>query len=339
MIWAPIFGQNAPKASYNVRCIAFYNLENLFDTIPGRQQGTNDSDFAPNSPKRWNSERYWEKLGNLASVISQLGDEFPQLGPPAIVGISEVENINPLRDLVRTDALKAFDYQIVHYDSPDRRGIDVGLLYRPDLFTVTNHRSVRLSVPENPDFRTRDQLVVSGLLMGERIHIIVNHWPSRSGGEKRSRPLRIAAGKLCRSIVDSIQRVEPQAKIVIMGDLNDDPSDESIRKALGAKKRRMFLKSNDLFNTMYSLYTSGIGTLAYHDAWNLFDNIIISEPLLNAPDGGMKFHNAKVFNRSFLINKRGQYKGYPFRTYSGSTYQGGYSDHFPVYIFVVKQKK
>lgn len=327
------------KKSYNVSCIAFYNLENLFDTIPGSLQGTTDTDFAPDSPKRWNSERYVEKVNNMASVIAQIGDEYPQLGAPAIVGVSEVENRMPLEDLVKTEALKAMNYQIVHYDSPDRRGIDVALLYRPELFQVTSTRSVKLFMPESPNFRTRDQLVVSGMLMGEKIHIIVNHWPSRSGGEKRSRPNRIAAGELCRSIVDSLQKAEPNAKIVIMGDLNDDPIDKSITDGLGAKLNENEVKSGDLFAPMYKLYKNGIGTLAYRDSWNLFDNIIISEPLLKSDGKTMKFFKVKVFNRPFLMSPSGQYEGYPLRTYSGSTYQGGYSDHFPVYMFVIKEKQ
>ena len=331
--------QEIEKKSYNVSCIAFYNLENLFDTIPGELQGTTDKDFSPTSPKHWNSKRYYEKVNNMASVIAQIGDEYQQLGAPAIVGISEVENITPLQDLVKTDTLLRYNYQIVHQDSPDRRGIDVGLIYRPDLFTVTSTRSVKLSLADDPYFRTRDQLVVSGMLMGEKIHIIVNHWPSRSGGEKRSRPKRIAAGELCRSIVDSLQKAEPNAKIVIMGDLNDDPIDKSITVGLGAKNSIKEVKTGDLFNPMYKLYNNGIGTLAYRDVWNLFDNIIISEPLLNSDGTTMKFFKAKVFNRPFLMSKSGQYEGYPFRTYSGSTYQGGYSDHFPVYMFVIKEKK
>lgn len=325
---------SAQEKTYKVNCIAFYNLENLFDTIPGE----NDTEFSPNSPKQWATKRYFEKMERMGRVISQIGDEFP-IGTPAIVGLCEIENRSVLEDLVKASSIATSNYKIVHYDSPDKRGVDVGLIYRPDLFKVTSTRSVRLTVPGMPDFRSRDQLVVSGLLEGEQIHIIVNHWPSRSGGEKRSMPGRIAAGKLSRSIVDSIQSIEPNAKIIIMGDLNDDPVDKSITTALGAKLNEKDVKPGDLYAAMYPLYKNGIGTLAYRDSWSLFDNIIITEALLNSDGKTLKFHKVKVFNRPFLLNKTGQYAGYPLRTYVGSTYQAGYSDHFPVYMFVIKEKE
>lgn len=321
------------KKLYRVSCIGFYNLENLFDTIPG----SNDTEFTPDGVNRWNSERYYHKLDNMSDVISQIGGEmFP--GGPVILGVSEIENRSVLEDLVATPKLKASGYSIVHYDSPDRRGVDVGLLYRPEFFKVTSSRSVFLSIPDDSTFRTRDQLVVSGMLEGEQIHVIVNHWPSRRGGEKRSMPLRMAAAKLTKSIVDSIQRVEPNAKIIIMGDLNDDPNCESIEKGLGAKSDAKKLKTGELFNAMYGLYRDGIGTLAYRDSWNLFDNLIISQPLMGEDKSSWVFFKSKIFNKPFIQQQSGQYAGYPYRTYVGNTYSGGYSDHFPVYLFLIKEK-
>jgi len=321
------------KKQYKVSSIGFYNLENLFDTIPG----PNDTEFTPEGANKFTSERYWHKQNNMAEVISQIGTEmFP--GGPAILGVCEIENRSVLEDLIVNPKLKASNYAIVHYDSPDRRGVDVGLIYRPEFFKVTSSRSVFLSMPENPNFRTRDQLVVSGLLDGEMIHVIVNHWPSRSGGEKRSMPSRMAAAKLTKSIVDSLQRVDPAAKIVIMGDLNDDPDSKSIVKGLGAKNESRSLKSGELFNAMAPLYRDGIGTLAYRDSWNLFDNIIITQSLINENKSSWVFFKAKVFNKPFLQQSSGQFAGYPFRTYVGNTFTGGYSDHFPVYIFLIKEK-
>lgn len=325
--------QAQEKKQYKVNCIGFYNLENLFDTIPGE----NDTQFSPEGQNKFTSERYWYKVSHMADVISQIGGEmFP--GGPAILGICEIENRSVVEDLIADPKLKPSNYSIVHYDSPDKRGIDVGLIYRPDFFKVTSSRSVFLNIPDNPNFKTRDQLVVSGMLNGEIIHVIVNHWPSRSGGEKRSLPGRMAAARLTKSIVDSIQRTEPNAKIIIMGDLNDDPDSKSLTEGLGVKNKLKNLKSGELFNTMASLYYEGIGTLAYRDSWNLFDNIIVTQSLMSEDKTNWVFFKSKVFNKPFLQQSSGQFAGYPFRTYVGNNFTGGYSDHFPVYLFLIKEK-
>lgn len=324
----------AQEKQYRVGCIAFYNQENFYDTI--KDPTINDNDFLPDGPYHWNSERYQKKLDHMSTVISQIGSElFP--GGPAIIGISEVENERVVKDLVNTPKLKASGYQYIHYDSPDHRGIDVALLYRPAFFKVTNTRSVRLYMASDTSFKTRDQLVVSGIYDGEPLHIIVDHWPSRFGGEKKSLPNRMAAAKLTKSIADSILKTDRNAKIIIMGDLNDDPTSPSLSKGLGAKGDRQDVGPKDFFNTMYQLFKEGNGSLAYHDTWNLFDQIIISEPLLNAKSGTYKFLKAKIFKAEFITQQDGQFKGYPLRTYVGTTYQGGYSDHFPTYIFIAKE--
>lgn len=323
------------KKQYKVGCVAFYNIENLFDTI--QTPGVNDFEFTPDGTNKWNSQRYFKKLENISDVISQIGNElFP--GGPAVLGLCEIENREVIVDLINTPKLKSAKYDIVHYDSPDARGVDVALIYRTDFFRVTSSRSARLRVENMPDFKTRDQLVVSGIFDGEPMHFIVNHWPSRRGGEKRSLPLRKAAAKLTRSIVDSIFTTDPNAKIFIMGDLNDDPTSPSVNKVLGAKGGKSDLKKSDLFNPMWQLHKDGIGSLAYRDAWNLFDQIIISEPLIGDDRSTYKFLRAKVFNSPFLAQKSGQFAGYPFRTYVGTDWQGGYSDHFPVYVFIAKEK-
>ena len=321
------------KKVYKVSAIAFYNLENLFDTIAQ----PNDKEFTPDGVNKWNTERYNIKMKNMSDVISQIGNEmFP--GGPAILGVCEIENKSVLEDLVNTPTLKASGYDIVHYDSPDRRGVDVGMIYRTEFFKVTSSRSARLNIPSSSDFKTRDQLVVSGLLDEESVHIIVNHWPSRRGGEKTSSPFRLAAAGLTRSIVDSILNTDPNAKIIVMGDLNDDPVNESVIDVLRAKPATKKLKSGDLFNPMAELYQQGIGSLAYRDSWNLFDNLIISQGLLKKDKSTWVFHKAKVFNKPFLQQSSGQYAGYPFRTYVGNNFTGGYSDHFPVYLFLIKEK-
>ncbi len=321
------------KKQYKVGCIAFYNIENLFDTIPG----ANDVEFTPDGANKWNTEKYKVKLDHMSDVISQIGNEmFP--GGPAIVGICEVENRSVVEDLVNTTKLKAAKYDFVHYDSPDKRGVDVAMLYRTDFFKVISSRSVRLRVSDKPDWTTRNQLVVSGYFDNELIHVIVNHWPSRSGGEKRSAPLREAAAALTRSIADSIFATDINSKIFIMGDLNDDPVNASVYDILNAKGKADDIKQGGLFNPMWKMYKDGIGSLAYRDSWNLFDQIIVSEPLLGNDKSTFKYFKAKIFNASFVTQKSGQYAGYPFRTYVGNTWQGGYADHLPAYVFIIKEK-
>ncbi|NOU19073.1 MAG: endonuclease/exonuclease/phosphatase family protein [Bacteroidales bacterium] len=321
------------KKQYKVGCVAFYNLENLFDTIPG----SNDVQFTPDGVNKWNYEKYNQKLDHMSTVISQIGSEmFP--GGPALIGVSEIENRSVVEDLVNTPKLKASKYSFVHYESPDRRGIDVALLYRKDFFRVVSSRSVRLIRKDDTTWRSRDQLVVSGMFDNELIHIIVNHWPSRSGGEKRSQPFRQAAAELTKSIVDSIFKTDINSKIFIMGDLNDDPVNSSLTNSLTAKGNMDDVKKGELFNPMWKLFKDGTGSIAYQDTWSLFDQIIVSEPLLGSDKSTLKFFKAKVFNSPLVLQKEGQFKGYPLRTYVGNTWQGGYSDHLPVYVFILKEK-
>lgn len=320
---------------YKATCVAFYNIENLFDTID--QPGVNDKEFTPNGSAKWDSQKYWAKIKNMSKVIRQVGDEMVK-GGPVVIGISEIENINGLNDLVASDALKKSNYGIVHYDGPDRRGIDVALLYQKKNFKVIDSKSFRLYLPGDSNWRSRDQLWVCGTIDGDTLHIIVNHWPSRSGGEKASAPKRNAAADLTRKIVDSILNTNINAKIIVMGDLNDDPVNKSVTTHLKATGDMKKLENKALFNPFFKLYKDGIGSLGYNDAWNLFDQIIISEGLLGEDKSTFKFYQAKVFNKSFLLQKEGRYKGYPFRTFAGGVYAGGYSDHLPTYIFLIKEK-
>jgi len=327
-----------PKSDkeYYVACIAYYNVENLFDTI--NTPGINDIEFTPEGSNKWNSEKYYDKLAKLSKVIADIGKEVTPDGP-AILGLGEIENIHVLEDLANTPLLKSKDYGIVHFDSRERRGVDVALFYQKKYFTVTNSKAYPLTLPWDTNFRSRDQLVVSGIFDGEPMHFIVAHWPSRRGGEKRSRPLRVEAAKIARHIIDSIQTIEPNAKIVFMGDLNDDPNNVSVVKHLNAAGNKEKLKEGQLYNTMYGLFKKGIGSLAWRDSWNLFDQIIITQAFLNAPANTYTFHNAKVYNKPYITSQDGPFKGYPFRSYSFGQYVGGYSDHFPTYIFIKKEKK
>ena len=324
---------NAQGKKAKIVCVAFYNLENLFDTID--DPNTNDEEFTPKGTSQWDSKRYYTKLSHLAEVISQIGDEYTKNGP-VFIGVSEVENRAVVEDLIHTPPLKSMGYEIIHFDSPDRRGIDVALLYQPKLFQVKSTKTHTLRMADT-SFRTRDILQVDGFLDGELVHVLVNHWPSRSGGEKESVPKRDAAADLCLTAVKAIYKDEPDARIIIMGDLNDDPVDESLMKHLMIKTKPENVKSGDLFDPMWQLFRDGVGSLAYRDSWNLFDQIIVSSKLMDKKSGGYWYLKAKVFNKKFLVEKEGPYEGYPFRTYSGGVYTGGYSDHFPVYLFLVRE--
>lgn len=326
------------EKQYKINTLAFYNVENLFDYED--DPITRDEDWTPEGKNSWTKEFYEDKLSKLARVISDIG--FDVAGtPPAIIGVAEVENRRVLEDLVNEDLLVGHDYGIVHMDSPDRRGIDVALLYKKKLFTPTNYKAYELILYDSEDrskrIYTRDQLLVSGMLDGEKIHVIVNHWPSRYGGEERSRPNRIKAAELNKKIMDSLFSEDPYAKIVTMGDLNDDPTSPSVKEVLNTKSKREKMKIKELYNPMEEMYKKGMGTLAYRDAWNLFDQIIISTELAKKDYSSYRFYKAGIFNKTYLQTARGQYKGYPFRMFANG-YTGGYSDHFPVYIYLIKEK-
>lgn len=329
-----VHGVHAQK-SYASYCVGFYNVENLFDTEDD-PNNSGDNDFLPDGPYNWTPAKYNKKIDNIAKVISRLGKEYTQAGP-AILGVAEVENRKVLEDLVKNNRIADVNYQVVHYDSPDRRGIDVGLLYNPKLFQVTNSVVVPYYFPDEPNFKSRDQLLVSGMLAGEPFHVIVAHWPSRYGGNKSTK-YREQAASITKAMIDSLQQIDPYAKIVFMGDLNDDPVDRSTRIVLNAKKDIRDVKKGGLYNTMWKLYDKGIGSLGYQNKWNLFDQIIISYGLLGKHDqSGLMFWKSEVFNRDFLIQKEGKRKGYPWRTFDGNTFIDGYSDHFPTLIYLIKE--
>lgn len=323
---------------YKVAAIGFYNLENLFDTLDSPT--TNDADFLPNGRLLWNTEKYVSKEANMAKVISQLATDITPDGV-AILGVAEVENRKVLEDLVAQPTLQDRHYEIVHYESPDERGIDVGLLYQPKYFTLTGSRAfpVQLKDPKTgePDF-TRDVLYATGTFDGEQIHIMVGHWPSRRGGESASAWARAAAAGVCRHVADSILAIDPHAKILVMGDLNDDPVNKSVYQVLQAKGKAEGLNAGELYNPWYDLFKSGTGTLAYRDAWNLFDQIILSQGLVSKTTGGWQLYKTKIFRQPWLLQTEGAFRGYPFRTFVGDIFINGYSDHLPAYLLFLKKK-
>lgn len=331
----------AQEKHYSMYGIMFYNLENLFDTI--NSNGTYDREFSPKGARQWNSEKYWAKEHNMAYAISQMTTKSTPMGP-AIIGVSEVENITVLQDLVKQPEIRDLHLQIVHHDSPDRRGIDVAILYNPRFFKVLNVTYQRLHIPDYESFRTRDQVCVTGLLAGEKVSVLINHWPSRLGGQERSSYLREAAAKMARNTVDSLLSVDPNQGVVFMGDLNDDPMDKSLAEVLGGKKKiEEATAPNDMYNPWWEKLDKGIGTLAYQGQWNLFDQIVISNYFLRNYKTDAKptltFLRAEVLNKDFLKTKEGDRQGYPLRTYSAGVFLNGYSDHFPTEVFLVKEVK
>ena len=316
--------------------VGFYNLENLFD--PSDDPETFDEDYTPEGRNQWTEEVLKQKINHLATAIATIGFEETRL-PPLLLGVAEAENLRVLKMLVLQEKLLAYDYEILHFDSPDARGIDVALLYQKAFFIPSHFKKYSLELFDgktNQKRTTRDQLVVSGWLEEEEIHLLVNHWPSRRGGEKRSEPNRISAARLQQKIIDSLQTLNPEAKIISMGDYNDNPDNKSLR-ILTRKEENSYIKSfKPLFNPMENLHQKGVGSLAYRDRWFLFDQMLFSKSWLNRK--GRFLINTKVGSYSFLKNKSGKYKGYPFRMEIKGGSLEGYSDHFPVYAIIGRFK-
>lgn len=348
-------GAKAQEKKYIVHTVAFYNLENLFDTI---NNPNNDDDWLPQGKENWTSKRYNKKLQNMARVIAEIGTNDQQKESPSLLGVSEVENRGVLEDLVKQPMIANKDYGVIHFDSPDKRGIDVGLLYSKKHFKPTSYVNVPLIIYRNEamdkekdkdeptddktaitkDRRvyTRDQLLVTGLLDGEEVNVIVCHWPSRSGGEKRSAWSREKAAALTKKITDSLQTINPDAKVIILGDLNDGSFNKSVKVELGAKGKKEEVKPFGIYNPFEAMAKKGMGTIGYRDSWDIFDIIMVTEPLIKNDYSSFRYWKAGIYNKPFLISTVGQYKGYPLRH---STTEVGFSDHFPVYIYLIKEKK
>ena len=317
--------------------VAFWNFENLFDIYNDPE--THDDEFTPEGIKKWNETKYQKKLSNMERVIfdmAAINKEYP-----IVLGVSEIENRSVLEDFVAQPKLKGAKYRICHFDSPDARGVDVAFLYRADVFKLEGSDNIKLNVPELPNFRTRDLVVMWGTIEGEPFYFLVSHWPSRLGGKEASQFKRDACAKQIREIKDSLLKENPATKVVVMGDFNDDATDASLVKVMGAKGKLKELQTGDFFNPYYQMLKAGLGTLAYQDSWNLFDNICVTENLVNGTYGklrlikGKKFYG-NIFTRPYMLQQEGQYKGYPLRTFVTNNFQNGFSDHFPVYIYIGK---
>ncbi len=326
----------AQKENFRVSLIGFYNLENFYDTVNNPK--VNDEEFLPDGERHYNTRIFLDKVGRLSTVIAKMGTEINPDGL-AILGVAEVENDTVLDILVKHPNIKNRNLKFVHYDSPDARGVDVAMLYNPKYFKPLYSAPLFVQLPggSKESYFTRDILYVKGLMDGDTIHVFVNHWPSRLGGEERSKPARAAAAQVAKTIIDSLMAVNAQSKIVLMGDLNDDPTSPSVTKVLGATGRINNIQDKGLFNPWVDFYKKGIGTLAYQDAWGLFDQVIISKAWMDKQQQGYHFNRAVIYNKEFLVQPTGKFKGYGKRTWDGMTYNYGYSDHFPVYVMMLKR--
>ncbi len=325
------------KRQFKIHTVAFYNLENLFDTINDPNKYDEASPIMELNYNR--SGIYKKKVQNMARVLSEIGADISR-NSPAIIGLAEIENRDVIEDLANDPALLQKNYGIIHFDSPDARGIDVALMYQKSFFTPLSKSSHELKIYDDVSRErvyTRDQLLVSGKLDGEMVHFIVNHWPSRRGGEARSRPKRVAAAKLNKRLIDSLQAIDPYAKIITMGDLNDDPTNASVKEVLKAERKREKVKFKGIYNPMENMARQGLGTNAYRDGWSLFDQILFTKPLLDNDYSSYRFYKAGIFNKQYLTNKKGRWEGYPLRSFADGNFTNGFSDHFPVYVTLIKE--
>lgn len=323
----------AQQKQYPVAAVAFYNLENFFN--PEDNPETDDEDFTPEGSHRYTEAVFRQKAKNMATVIAQLGTEHTPDGV-ALLGVCEIEDDRVLKTLVQQPELKQRHYRYLRFDGPDKRGINVGLLYNPKYFRLLSAKPIGVNLKFAGGGLTRDVLFVRGILLGDTVHVLVNHWPSRSGGEAASAPKREAAAIVNRKAIEQLLAQNPKAKIILMGDLNDDPVSPSVAKVLGASGNRQKVLKGALYNPWTKYYEQGTGTLSHNDKWNLFDQIILSPAWLSSGTGHWQYYRAAVFNKSFLKNTFGRYKGYPHRSYSGNRWINGYSDHFPVVVYLVK---
>ena len=327
------------QKKFNVYGIGFYNLENLFDTC--HDAGKNDYEFLPSGSYKWNGMKYSHKLHNMARALSDMGTRMlPGVGC-AVVGVSEIENDNVLAGLCSQPALAARGYKFCHVEGPDLRGVDCGLLYQPSLFKVADVRLYPYIPTEKQSsrFRTRGFLAVSGTLAGEHVVFIVNHLPSRFNDSY----YREVGEAQIKTVKDRVMAQDKNCKVIVMGDMNDDPTDKSMHSVLSAKEEISMVGKDDMYNPWYNvLAKQGTGTLQYQGSWNLFDQIILSPNLLNKNGqkdfSSLKFFKNEVQRMPYLFQTEGTYKGNTKRTTAGGVWLDGYSDHLPTVVYLVKEQ-
>lgn len=306
--------------------IAFYNTENLFDIFDSER--TIDSDLTPTADKRWTAKRYKEKINKIGYTISNIGKNETNKHP-VLIGLAEVENKSVINSLITSSHLKNFNYNYIHFNSKDERGIDVALIYDGSVFKVESSKPYSIELYNNsgkPDY-TRDILLVSGEIEGDKIHVIINHWSSRRAGTKETEHKRLASSNKVGEIISTLKNGNSQSKIIVMGDFNEDPLNYNVKRLVDGFQ---------LFNPMETLRTFSRGTTNHNRQWNVFDQIFFTDNFFESKENSLQFECADIFDAQFLKNSNGKYKGSPFRTYVGKKYHGGYSDHFPVYITLKK---
>ena len=320
----------------NQLVIVFYNVENLFDTIDD-PYNYGDNEFTATAKKKWNLERYEKKSSDLAKVIASINNnELPD-----IIGLCEVENRKVVEDLIEQNSLSAEDYGIVHEESPDYRGIDVALIYKKSEFNYLTHNAIKVNLPEDKKYQTRDILYVKGLISEkDTLHIFVNHWKSRYGGINETEYKRINAAKILRAKIDSIIDIDNNANIICLGDFNDEPQNKSLNTTLIATNNKTPANKYELFNTLYEKDLNNEGTYSYNYKWFMLDNIIISQNLISNETG---FHisdeSGQIYKEDWILHYNSKANMYvPNKTYGGKTYYGGYSDHLPVYLILENNK-
>lgn len=349
------------QKKYAMYGVAFYNLENLFDTI--HDAGKNDYEYLPNGRNKWGKMKYEAKLHNLSRVLSELCTEkLP--GGPAVIGLSEVENTHVLDDLLKQPALAKRGYKYVDHGSMDRRGIECAFFYNPRLFQLERSYLVPFyygpsgkvddpllgfytdeagkvqaydELKGDTTYITRGFLVMEGKLAGESMAFIVNHWPSRAAGDE----VRQRAGFQVRQLMNAILEQTPGIKIMVMGDMNDDPGNKSMVEQLGCVSEKKDAKSErDMYNPWYNtLYKVGQGTLMYREKWNLFDQIVMSGNMVGKDYSTLKYYQHAIFIRDYLFQQEGKFRGNPLRTHAGGVWLNGYSDHLPTQVYLLKEKK
>ena len=343
-----LFAACTPGISEDAYVIGFYNVENLFDTEHDADK--NDLAFTPEGENNWTPDKYERKLSNIASVISGMAETNGRWH--TVLGLAEVENERVLRDLVSREEIAGAGYRFVHFESPDVRGIDCALLYRPDEFSVLEARVLPFSFDspggivfdktpaEQADFRTRDVLCVRGELDGELFAVYVGHYPSRLGD--KGADLRCRASEIIYEDIRAQEALYPGIKVVVMGDMNDNPGDESLAVWLHGRETIEEMQEGDLFSPFLRMHKDGFGTEEYRGEWNIFDCIFVNGALADPADGSLRIcksddtHYGHVFNPPFLVQQEGRYAGTPFRSFSGGQFIGGYSDHYPTYIVISK---
>lgn len=316
--------------------IMFYNVENLFDTINDPLK--NDEEFLPEGSYHWNGYRFQKKLKNTYKVITAVGG----WESPDIIGFCELENRYVLERLIEYTPLRNQQYEIVHHESPDRRGIDVGLIYKKRKFQLIAHEALNVSLEDDPDFKTRDILYIKGLAFHtDTLHIFVNHWPSRRGGETTSEHKRVKAAETARKKIDEILSYDASANIVLMGDFNDYPDNNSINKVLQAKSIKEFQPNQDLLNLMYEKFENHEGSHKYQGHWGCLDQMIISNALTDSMQGlYVPQLKAEIFSSPFLLKEDERWMGMqPARTYEGFKYKGEFSDHLPIYTDIIRTEE